>query len=292
MFSFIARSRLPASQMTQLVRSISTQIKSSTNCASRFRICVNQNARTTTRDLVFKLQKNQNLRPIFGTLANRFYSTHSPSPNEEKKENFMREDIWTIPNIISMSRIAVTPYIGYLVINQEYKLGLALFVVAGFTDLLDGWIARRFKQTSVFGTALDPMADKWMMGIMTVSLMASNLLPVPLGCLILGRDAFLLLGGFYYRYKSLGSEASLANFLDARKAVIQFHPTLISKINTALQLGLVGVSMCAPVFGFVDHLYLQYYWYLVATTTATTWVSYAFSQDAMKVLQTVRKPRL
>ncbi|CAH3046319.1 unnamed protein product [Porites evermanni] len=121
-----------------------------------------------------------------------------------------REDIFTIPNLLSTLRILATPVLGYLVITEDFVSSLALFGVAGITDMLDGFIARNFKnQKSVLGTILDPLADKILMSVLTVSLTLVSLLPVPLTALILSRDALLIGYAFYLRFKSLPSPVSM-----------------------------------------------------------------------------------
>lgn len=99
----------------------------------------------------------------FPSYANRFLSV-SPI----RKDLF--ESIYTIPNALTLSRIAISPVIGYLIVNHSFTLGLSLLVIAGLTDALDGWIARRFKMSSALGSVLDPMADKILMTTLVVSL--------------------------------------------------------------------------------------------------------------------------
>ena len=76
------------------------------------------------------------------------------------------DEINTIPNAITLSRLAATPFLAYLILDQQYKLAFGGLVVFGFTDWLDGYIARNYNQTSVLGTFLDPFADKVLFGNM------------------------------------------------------------------------------------------------------------------------------
>ena len=87
------------------------------------------------------------------------------------------ENIYTIPNILTFSRLAVTPVIGYLVLHDQHAWAIGLFAYAGITDLIDGWIARTFKQQTVVGTVIDPMADKTLMTVLTVALAMKGALP-------------------------------------------------------------------------------------------------------------------
>jgi len=146
--------------------------------------------------------------------------------------------------------------------------------VAGITDFFDGYIARKFNQRTIFGTVLDPFADKLLMSIMTLSLAYSGLLPVPLAALIFARDFGLILSGFYFRYASLPPPRTLNRYFDFKLPSAELRPSFLSKVNTALQLALMGASVAAPVFGFVDHIALQGLWYIVGGTTFSSGVSY------------------
>lgn len=87
------------------------------------------------------------------------------------------EDIYTIPNILTGTRLIAAPVVGYLILNGDLQYALGLFAYAGVTDLVDGWIARRYKLQTVVGSVIDPMADKLLMTIVTVTLAVKGLLP-------------------------------------------------------------------------------------------------------------------
>ncbi|XP_033734541.1 cardiolipin synthase (CMP-forming)-like isoform X2 [Pecten maximus] len=201
------------------------------------------------------------------------------------------ENIYTIPNLLTCLRIAVTPYLGYLVLTREFDLGFKIFVLAGLSDFLDGFIARNFKnQQSVLGSALDPVADKLLVSILTVTLSVAELLPVPLTCVIIGRDALLIAAGFYLRYITLPPPKNLKRYFDVTHATVTILPSTLSKWNTGLQICLIAASMAAPVFGYVDHVYLQGLWYLTGATTMASGIQYVvfrnkyirFTQDKLK----------
>ncbi|XP_021379957.1 cardiolipin synthase (CMP-forming)-like isoform X2 [Mizuhopecten yessoensis] len=191
-----------------------------------------------------------------------------------------KENIYTIPNLLTSLRIAVTPYLGYLVLAGEFDLGFKIFLLAGLSDFLDGFIARNFEnQQSVLGSALDPFADKLLVSILTITLTMAELLPVPLTCLIIGRDALLICAGFYLRYITLPPPRNLKRYFDVSHATVTLLPSTLSKWNTGLQLCLIAASMAAPVFGFVDHLYLQGLWYLTGATTVGSGIQYVVNRN-------------
>lgn len=87
------------------------------------------------------------------------------------------ENIYTLPNILTFSRLIAAPVVGYLIIHDLYIPALGLFIYAGVTDLVDGWIARRWGLQTVVGTVIDPMADKVLMTVVTVCLAVKEVLP-------------------------------------------------------------------------------------------------------------------
>lgn len=76
-----------------------------------------------------------------------------------------------------MFRLATTPLLGYLILQDEMHYALSLLAVSGFTDLLDGWLARRMKSATVFGSIADPAADKALMTVMVAALAVRGLIP-------------------------------------------------------------------------------------------------------------------
>jgi hypothetical protein len=87
------------------------------------------------------------------------------------------ENIYTVPNLLTFSRLIAAPFIGYAILHDAHTWALGLFVYAGVSDLLDGWIARRWKLQTVVGSIVDPMADKILMTVLTVSLAVKGALP-------------------------------------------------------------------------------------------------------------------
>ncbi len=87
------------------------------------------------------------------------------------------ENIYTIPNILTASRLVAAPFIGYCILHDYHAWTLGLFAYAGITDALDGWIARRWNLGTVVGTIIDPMADKTLMTVLTVALAVKEALP-------------------------------------------------------------------------------------------------------------------
>lgn len=168
------------------------------------------------------------------------------------KETNMRQDVdgklLTIPNVLTSSRILITPVIGYQIWNGMHSHALLCFSVAALTDLLDGFIARRFNQGSRIGAILDPIADKFLLVACFIALNHAQLMPLWLVGGFIGRDLALMLGGALLRYHSFTMRPpSVRQFLDFSKypARPEFEPTFVSKCNTALQCLLIVTHLTA-----------------------------------------------
>ncbi|XP_022528773.2 cardiolipin synthase (CMP-forming) [Astyanax mexicanus] len=205
-------------------------------------------------------------------------ATHSASsapPSNQGSFKELYENPWTIPNFLCMARIVLSPVLGYLIMEQYFHISLGLFVLAGATDLLDGYIARNWpNQKSALGSALDPLADKILISVLYVSLTYAQLIPVPLTALVICRDVALIAAVFYVRYKTVPPPVTLSKFFNPCYTTAQLKPTLISKVNTAVQLLLVAVSLASPIFHYTDSVLLQSLWYFTALTTAASGYSY------------------
>ncbi|KAI5207165.1 hypothetical protein E4T39_02102 [Aureobasidium subglaciale] len=191
-----------------------------------------------------------------------------------------REQIYNIPNILTATRLVAAPFVGYLVLHEQHKWALALFAYAGITDLVDGWIARKYKLQTVVGSVIDPMADKFLMTVLTVTLSMNGLLPG--------------------EYASLPAPKTFKRYWDFSLPSAEVHPTTMSKYNTLLQLLLIGATLAYPVITADNHhlgvmhdiglekldlaQFMTYFQILVAGTTAWSGLSYAFLKDAVKIL--------
>lgn len=87
------------------------------------------------------------------------------------------ENIYNLPNFLTLTRLVAAPATAYLVLHDQHTLALGLFAYAGITDLIDGWMARKWKLQTVAGSVMDPMADKALMIIVTVTLAVKGAIP-------------------------------------------------------------------------------------------------------------------
>ncbi|EFX00270.1 vacuolar protein sorting-associated protein [Grosmannia clavigera kw1407] len=213
-----------------------------------------------------------------GSLTRSLSDNSSPS---------RRENIYTVPNMLTVARLAAAPFVGYCILHDMPGTALGLLAAAGVSDLLDGWIARRWQLRTVVGSIIDPMADKVLMTVLAVSLAAEGGLPLWLAALILGRDAGLAIAAVYYRWVSLPPPKTLARYWDFSLPSAEVRPTTISKYNTFLQLALMATTTAAPVAasaGLDLATGLTAMQYVVAGTTVWSGLSYVYSKDAVKIL--------
>ena len=129
-----------------------------------------------------------------------------------------------LPNLLTAARLLAAPYILYLLWTGEYRTALVWFSIASFTDVLDGFLARRLKVTSSIGALLDPVADKVLLSGSFLTLGLKGVIPFWLMVIVLGRDLLIL--GF-------------AIIALTRKTRRDFPPSVWGKASTASQIAYV-----------------------------------------------------
>ena len=164
----------------------------------------------------------------------------------------------TLPNIISFARLCAVPLAIWLVLHRNDTSAFALFVAAGASDAVDGWLARRRGGTTL-GAALDPLADKSLMIGMYVTLAAIGELPDWLAILVVFRDV-VIVGGVVLLW------------LTGHPATIR--PMRISKVNTGLQIGLVGLVLGLDAAGLAADVLRSCMIWLVGISTLLSGAAY------------------
>lgn len=168
-----------------------------------------------------------------------------------------------IPNALTLFRLAlIVPFLMYL-FHHEYVSAFYTFFLAGFTDGLDGWIARHFNWKSLFGSFADPAADKLLVASSFISLALIGSLPWWLVILVFLRDVTISMG------------VVLWYFFIQRK--LDFEPTLLSKFNTTFQLALVTLCLFELAYFKFSPYLLNTLIGLTAFTTATTYIDYIWT---------------
>lgn len=133
-----------------------------------------------------------------------------------------------LPNFITIGRILLVPITVWLIISSEFSLAFVAFVVAGVSDGVDGFIARKLNQRSELGAYLDPIADKALLVSIYVSLGFLQFLPAWLVILVVTRDVLIV------------GAVVLAWVLNKPMVVA---PSMASKVNTVGQIVLAGLVL-------------------------------------------------
>lgn len=167
----------------------------------------------------------------------------------------MTTPLFTLANQLTILRMALAPVLVVLVLYRELRWALIAFVVAGFTDLFDGLVARRSKQQTTLGAMLDPVADKILLTSTFVALTwADGLMvriPTWLTVPILSRDAIIVLS------------VAIVNLTMGRRV---FYPSLLGKFSTGSQLLTVGMVLLVNALGVA----VPGLWVLFAVTLVLT----------------------
>jgi cardiolipin synthase len=134
----------------------------------------------------------------------------------------------SIPNIITLGRILLVPVMVWAIASNEMLVACLLFVVAGLSDAVDGFLAKRFNMTTELGAYLDPLADKAMIVSIYVSLGILGVIPRWLVILVVSRDIMIL-------------GAIMLSWLMGKPVAIR--PLMVSKLNTVAQIVFAGVLL-------------------------------------------------
>lgn len=145
-----------------------------------------------------------------------------------------------LPNLLTLFRIVLVAPIVRSLWSADYRLAFLLFVIAGVSDLLDGFLARRFGWQSDLGATLDPLADKLLVVALVALLTVQGHLPLWLAIIVVVRDLVIMSGAAVYRF---------------RFGALEVAPTFVSKCNTAAQIVVMGMLLLSlSAFGELSNL--------------------------------------
>ena len=167
-----------------------------------------------------------------------------------------------LPNAISLMRIALIAPILILMLQGDFGWALALFVLAGFSDGLDGYLAVRFGWSTRLGGLLDPAADKMLITGMFITLAYTQQIPVWLAAVVILRDVLIVAGAIAY------------NFM---VKPVPGEPTRISKLNTALQMLFVLFVLSRAGFNWPDKITITVLGAAVLVTVVISGIDYVWS---------------
>lgn len=174
----------------------------------------------------------------------------------------MRERILTLPNAITVLRLAAVPIVGWLIHQRQWEPACWLFLAAALSDGIDGLLARALNQTTQLGAALDTVADK-ALGIVTLMMLTlEDAIPLWVTLAILTRDSVIVLGALSYR--------GLAGHLE-------IHPTRLGKIHTFAEFALLALvlgSLAAVIQtgAWLDGIFIAVFAIAVASGAQYVWI--------------------
>jgi len=134
----------------------------------------------------------------------------------------------SIPNLITLGRILLVPIVIWAITAGEMRIGFVLFVAAGISDAVDGFLAKRFSMSTELGAYLDPLADKTMIVSIYIALGIMEFVPRWLVILVVSRDIMIV-------------GAVILSWLVDKPVALK--PLLVSKFNTVVQIALIGVVL-------------------------------------------------
>lgn len=166
-----------------------------------------------------------------------------------------------IPNIISLLRIALVIPVVYLLLERQFSYALVLFFIAGISDGLDGYLAKRNNWISRLGSILDPLADKLLLVFSYLALGWLGEIPMWLVIAVMVRDVIIVVGAIAY-HELIGK--------------YDMTPTWMSKTNTFFQILLILVVVFSLGAYALPDLFIEALIYIVAVTTLVSGINYVW----------------
>ena len=140
----------------------------------------------------------------------------------------------TIPNLITVGRLFLVPLVIVMIVNAQWEGAFIIFVVAGISDAVDGFLAKRCGMASELGAYLDPIADKALIVSIYITLAMVGAIPTWLVIIVVARDLMIV-------------AAVILSWLMDRPVTIA--PLLVSKLNTAAQIAFAALALGSRAFG-------------------------------------------
>lgn len=170
-----------------------------------------------------------------------------------------------LPNAICIARMLLVAPLVHFVHTGRYEAALLVLVVAGFSDGLDGFLAKRYDWRTRLGSLLDPAADKLLLIGAFVSLTLAGLVPLGLTLVVVGRDLVIVAGAVCYQWLI---------------APVEGEPAVISKLNTACQLAMVFFALTAAAYAWPPPVSLTVLGAAVVFTSIVSGLSYVLRWSA------------
>lgn len=180
-----------------------------------------------------------------------------------------------LPNLITLGRVILVPIVFWLLVSEQLQLAFFLFLVAGVSDAVDGFLAKRFNWETELGAYLDPIADKLLIVCIFIALGVTGRLPSWLVILVVSRDVLIVI-------------AVVLSWLLEHPTPMR--PLTVSKLNTVAQIVLAGTVLADNGFQLrLDGPVLVLVWLTAALTVASL---FAYLRIWLRHMTTTDTPRL
>ncbi len=166
-----------------------------------------------------------------------------------------------VPNLLTLARIGLVPWLVVLLQKQQFTLSLLVFIIAGLTDALDGFIAKRFNAETYLGSLLDPLADKGLLVSSYIMLSVMGVIPFWLMVTVVFRDV-VIVGGYLLMVLFFGS--------------VKMEPLVVSKVNTFTQIAYIVLVLGALALQYDFGTFQAVLNYLVLVTSVISGLAYVY----------------
>lgn len=164
-----------------------------------------------------------------------------------------------LPNLITIGRFVLVPFVIAMISRGNWDAAFFGFVVAGISDGVDGYIARRFDMRSELGAYLDALADKALLVSIYITLAIEGAVPGWLAIVVVSRDV-MIVGAVVLSW--------------VLEKPVQIKPSFLSKVNTFAQIAFAALMLGSHAFGIADSMYLDVMVLAVATLTVASMGAY------------------
>jgi len=137
-----------------------------------------------------------------------------------------------IPNVLTTLRLLIVPFLGYFMYTEKYIISIILFALGGFTDILDGYIARKYNMMTKWGKVFDPLADKSMQITALALLVVHHFIPIIVLIIVVSKEALMIMGGILLYRK--GKTVIGANWY-GKLATVFFYFAILATIILSLE---------------------------------------------------------
>ena len=175
-----------------------------------------------------------------------------------------------VPNLITLLRLGLVPALAYCIALQAYGAAAAIFLAAALSDLVDGYVARRFGVVTKLGALLDPVADKLNMLVATVGLAWQEQIPMWLPIAVVGRDVVIVCGALAYRLV---------------RGQLTMNPTFLGKANTFIEFAVLLIALAVAAGWVPGGQWLDALFVVVLASVVTSGAQYVwlYGRSAMEV---------